>query len=198
MPIPAYTLKAYEKTRVDLAIEHFSTLENPTLSDLNVVRIQASVQDGIDSYRVCAVDMTETDLENEGHSSKRMAGYMEASGDTRPCSSCDCHAMVSGKHKLAAPMRAVMAWCLMRIDDPRNGCWLPRTYDTRRYMPKWLSEAVPHQGLHNPRYYAWLEKYINVQVINGLDDLIVALRQVRTFLQSGALPPEAWPKRKVA
>ncbi|MES2824959.1 MAG: AHH domain-containing protein [Pseudomonadota bacterium] len=141
--------------------------------------------------------MKDKQLEAELHSSQRMACYMECSTDPRPSSHCDCHAMVSGKHVDAVPARAILAWCLMRIDDPRNGCWLPRDWDDRPRMPSWLNAAVPHRGLHNPRYYEWLNGRINYRLIKGLDDLIAALKLVRTRLQGGSLPPESWPTRKV-
>lgn len=197
MPIPPLTLKVYEKTRVDHAIDVFARLEKPTVADLNRVRVEADIQCKINEYRFGALTMTDKQLEEEGHSSKRMACFMENSTDPRPSSHCDCHAIISGKHKLAASARAVMAWCQMRIDDPRNGFWLPRSYDDRKYMPSWLNNAVPHQGLHNPRYYDWLESRVNIDLIDGLDDLMKALKTVRTRLQAGALPPEAWPKKKV-
>lgn len=38
MPIPAYTLKAFEKTRVDHAIDAFIKLEAPGIADLNTVK----------------------------------------------------------------------------------------------------------------------------------------------------------------
>lgn len=197
MAIPLPTLKAFEKTRVDLAIDTFAKLENPTISDLNYVKTQANIQCRIEMYRLGAVDMTRQQLRDECHSSARMATSMVGSTDPRPSQHCDCHAMVSGKHALAAPMRAVMAWCMMRIDDPRNGCWLPRDWGVRSLAPQWLRNAVPHQGLHNPKYYEWLNAKINIDIIEDMDDLIGALRMVRTQLQSGALPPAAWPKKKV-
>lgn len=197
MPIPVPTLKVFEMTRIDLAIMAFAKLEKPTIADINRVKTQASIQDGIDKYRLGAVDMNDQQLENEKHSSQRMASYMAASTDPRPSAHCDCHAVVSGKHPDAATARAVMAWCLMRIDDPRNGCWLPRDWDDRPKMPAWLGAAVPHRGLHNPRYYAWLNNRINYRLIKGLDDLTNALKLIRSRLQGGSLPPEAWPTRKV-
>ena len=161
---------------------------------MNFVRIQSQVQSGIDTYRLGAMQMTQIQLEEESHSSSRMAKFMREYNDNR-LAACDCHAMVSGKHVLAAPMRAIMAWCMMRIDDPRNGCWLPRSYDHLNQVPTWLKNAVPHQGLHNPAYYQWLEGFINTDSIDGLEDLINVLRQIRTRLQAGALRPDAWPKR---
>lgn len=57
MSIPELTLKVYEMTRVDHAIFNFSKLANPTLSDLNFVKCQASAEEGIDLYRSGAAEM---------------------------------------------------------------------------------------------------------------------------------------------
>jgi hypothetical protein len=50
-------------------------------------------------------------------------------------------------------------------------------------MPSWLKGAVPHQGLHNPDYYLWLDGRINTDVISNHDDLIATLKLIRTQLQ---------------
>lgn len=196
MPIPLETVKVYEKTHIDLVIEEFAEIEKPTVSDMNKVIVQAYISDQLDQYRLDAIKLSEKTLREEGHSSKQLADLMAISDDSRPHVDCECHAMISGKHRLATPMRAIMAWCKMRIDDPRNGCWLPRHYDVVNNMPKWLRDAVPHQGLHNPRYYDWLDQKINIDLINGLSDLIDALKMVRLLLQTGKLPTAAWPKKK--
>ena len=190
MSIPAQTLKAYEKTRVDHAIESFAKLEKPSISDLNFVKVQGDVQCGLDQYRCGAARMSSSDLENEKHSSERMASLMASSDDPRPASPehCHCHAMISGSHNEAATVRAVMAWCLMRIDDPRNGCWLPRNAKARPYMPVWLKNAVPHSRIHRNSYYRWLGDLINPMLIKNNDDLIRTLKMVRMRLQSGSIP----------
>jgi len=199
MPMPISRLKAYEKTQVDLAIEEFAKLKKPTAKDINRLRVVAEIQSDLDEYRFEAVRMSNKKLKEEKHLSRILAGRMADASDPKPADNCDCHAIVSGGHRLAAPIRGVMAWCLARIDDPRNGCWLPRSYEDKNSMPKWLRKAVPHQGLHNPRYYQWLDFTIgiNVDSIGGLDELIVALKEARTRLQLGTLSKSAWPNRKV-
>lgn len=190
MPVPAQTLKAYEKTRVDLAIDVFAKIEKPTIADLNRVRVQADVQCKIDEYRVGAIKLNKEQLETELHDSEWMAQLMAASGDPRPASAehCHCHAIVSGAHNEAAIVRAVLAWCMMRIDDPRNGCWLPRNTKARLHMPHWLKNAVPHSRIHRGSYYRWLSDVINPILVKSSDDLIKQLRMVRIRLQSGSVP----------
>ena len=111
MPIPPETLKAYEKTQVDLAIEEFASIEDPTMSDLNRVRVQADIKCQLDEYRFNALNMTEKQRLEESHSSSDLAERMTASTDPRPASAeyCHCHAIISGGHGEAAVVRAVMA-----------------------------------------------------------------------------------------
>lgn len=190
MPVPVQTLKAYEKTRVDLAIDVFTKIEKPTIVDLNRVRVQADVQCKIDAYRVGAIKLNKAQLETEQHTPERMAQLMAATGDARPASAeyCHCHAIVSGAHNEAAIVRAVLAWCMVRIDDPRNGCWLPRNTKARPYMPHWLKNAVPHSRIHRNSYYRWLGDLINPMLVKNSDDLIQKLKMIRMRLQSGSIP----------
>ncbi|MGL6159748.1 AHH domain-containing protein [Microbulbifer sp.] len=190
MSIPACTLKVYEKTRIDRVIEAFAAKDHPTLADLNAVRVQVDIQCQIDAYRFDALSMSAQELETEKHCSTRLAENMEGANDPRPAPAeyCHCHAMVSGGHPESAMVRAVLAWCLMRIDDPRNGCWLPRNTKARVHMPDWLKNAVPHSRIHRKSYYRWLGDLINPMPIKSADDLVRTLKMVRMRLQSGSIP----------
>ena len=192
MPIPPETLKAYEKTQVDLAIEEFASLEDPTMSDLNRVRVQADIKCQLDEYRFNALNMTEKQRLEESHSSSDLAERMTASADPRPASAehCHCHAIISGGHGEAAVVRAVMAWCMMRIDDPRNGCWLPSNTAAKAFMPRWLKNAIPHSRIHRKTYYRWLEREISFTLTQNIGQLTDTLRIIRMRLQSGRIPPE--------
>jgi len=177
-------------TSVDRAIMNFAKIDNPSVGDILAVRCAAQVEEGIDLYRVSAAEMTQADLKAEEHNSARLAQHMTSAGDPRPTAAdfCHCHALVSGAHKSAAQQRAIMAWCMMRIDDPRNGCWLPRNTAAKLRMPNWLRNSVPHSRIHRKSYYFWLDQVININTIKCAEDLINALRMVRTRLQSGSLP----------
>ena len=86
MPIPFQTLKTYEKTRVDLAIDVFVKIEKPTLANLNGVKTQVDIQCKIDAYRLGALKLNKYQLETEMHTPERMAQLMTASYDARPTS----------------------------------------------------------------------------------------------------------------
>ena len=77
----------------------------------------------------------------------------------------------------------------MRIDDPRNGCWLPSNTAAKIKMPDWLRNAVPHSRIHRKSYYFWLDTVININTIKDTPSMISALRMISMRLQSGALTP---------
>lgn len=190
MSNPDQALEVYKMTRVDHAVMNFAKIDKPSINDILAVKCVAQVEEGIDYYRACAAEMSNSDLKKEEHNSARLAKHMESSGDPRPASAelCHCHAIVSGAHKLAAQQRAIMAWCMMRIDDPRNGCWLPRNTAAKARMPRWLRNAVPHSRIHRKSYYFWLDQLININTIKSTEDLLQTMKVIRTRLQSSSLP----------
>lgn len=193
MVLPLSPVKYFEKNLLDREIDHFASLDIPTFSDLNRIGTAAQVQCGIDEQRLArfrckGLKMDEDALKNERHCSNRMARQLTCAGFNRPSQRCDAHAIVSGNHKFAAQMRAVLAWCKLRVDDHHNGCWLPRSREDRPHMPSSLQKAVPHKNIHTHAYYEWLEGYINPISITSLNELVEALRRIRFRLQSGSIP----------
>jgi len=134
--------------------------------------------------------MTPEELEAEKHDSLRLSKHMAAGGDPRPHELCDAHAIISGAHRDAAELRAVLAWFQRRIDDPINGCWLPRNTAAISSMPDWLRKAVPHSRIHRKKYYGWLnDEVISMSLVRTEAQLVEALRFVEHRLQSGTYPP---------
>lgn len=182
------------RTHVEKILVQFSKIKKPTIADFMAFRTRAQVGDYLDKYRAKATTMTDAQLRAETHSSGRMARYMRRAGDPRPSSHCDAHAVISGNHRDALTLRLLMSWAGIRIDDPFNGCWLPRDWEDRRHMPNHLREAVPHQRIHHRQYYFWLRNRINPTAIRSPDQLINILRLIKVALQSGTVPPSVMPK----
>lgn len=132
--------------------------------------------------------MTFEQLMNESHDCARLARHMAAGGDPRPSQRCDCHAIVAGKDPRCVPMRAVMAWTKMRIDFPLNGAWLPHNTAAKPYMPKHLSNAVPHSRIHRNGYYRWLGTIIDYASIKDDSALATALKMIRFKLETSSFP----------
>jgi len=186
MAIPDIPKPYYLKDPLDHAIDAFSKKDKPTQSDMNNVTVAASVQIGLDKYRKSAETMCRSELRSEKHSCNRLARFLEATGKTRP-NRCHAHAIVSGGHKEAAQLRAVLAWLKLRIDDPDNGCWLPE--NTAATPHPLFPKAVPHSRIHRCNYYAWLNKVINFQFTPSQTSLRQTLKLIGRQLQERTLPP---------
>lgn len=188
MPIPTNPKPFALKDKVELSIEAFTNTAKPGLADLNRVKVVAQVEQMLDQYRAEAGSMSTDHLEDEMHESALLAAFMTATGDPRPHSLCHAHAIVSGAHKDAAELRAMLSWLKVRIDDPHNGCWLPRNTAAKAQMPPRLRDAVPHSRIHRYNYYFWLNRLINPVATVSQDDLIKTLGMIELRLQNGSQP----------
>lgn len=189
MAIPEPPSSFYQKDALDISIDSFAQLENPTESDLARVATIASIQAGINRYRAEAANMSLDELETEKHNSDRLARHLMAT--TVPCRRpprCHAHAIVSGGHKEAARLRAVLAWLKLRIDDPDNGCWLPE--NTAATPHPMFRHAIPHSRIHRFNYYKWLQTIITIQNMKTQDRLRTALRLIGKQLQEHTFPPD--------
>lgn len=185
------------KDRVERAIDIFAANDNPTQSDLDKVKTTAQIEVELDVYRASVHKMSLNELDDEVHQSARLALFMAASCNPRPHPLCHAHALISGAHKHAAELRAVMAWLRMRIDEPENGCWLPKNTAAKTQMPRRLSNAVPHSRIHRYNYYFWLNQLINPSTTDTKEKLRSALKMIAARLQSGKQPTYVMNKKEV-
>ncbi|HSX49545.1 MAG TPA: AHH domain-containing protein [Cellvibrio sp.] len=181
-------------THVERVLVDFTKIEKPTVADFMAYRTRLAVGDYLDRYRAKAKNMSDAELQSEVHNSSRLATHMRRAGEPCPSSRCDCHHMVSGGHKDALFMRLVMTAMEMRIDDPHNGCWLPRDWADRAHMPNHLRKAVPHRRIHSDNYYRWLSGRINLAAVKSPERLIFELRFARRCLEAGSVPPNVMPQ----
>ncbi|MCO1336305.1 AHH domain-containing protein [Microbulbifer sp. OS29] len=145
----------YLKDRREVAIDRFVSKKNLTRADYMALKVIDQVEETLDKYRQESVTMSRKEIREEEHDSTRLGKFMEKNGKPHPGGNCDAHAIVSGGHSRATPARAILARVGIRIDDIRNGTWLPRsTADTPH--PK-MPEAIPHSRIHRLGYYMWLE-----------------------------------------
>ena len=73
----------------------------------------------------------------------------------------------------------------IRVDDPDNGAWLPKTEMDR--VGTAFPKAVVHGRIHRSEYYRWLERDM---VTFGMSkpELRTSLRIVRHKLQTSSFP----------
>ncbi|MCL6272144.1 AHH domain-containing protein [Sansalvadorimonas sp. 2012CJ34-2] len=188
MPVPVKDQPLHEQDRVERSIRNFAAIKKPTAVDIQRVAAIAQVETQLDVYRLAGKYKELDDLEEEEHQSKQLALHMALENDPRPHEECHAHATVSGVHKGAATQRAIIAWHRIRIDDPHNGCWLPRNTASLVKMPEHLRKAVPHSRIHRFNYYFWLDREINMNKIKSQKQLIKALDEIENRLQSGTQP----------
>ena len=171
----------------------YSLIDNEaelTEAVLNEVYVTAQVEEGVARYRAEAASMSLLEVRDEGHNSVSLAGNMAKVGDPRPHELCDAHAIVSGSHAKAAPLRLILAKHRRRIDDPVNGCWLPHNTAAKACMPERLKNAVPHSRIHRHHYYGWLRSVLRSNRIKNQTDLDSLLVSISFRLQTGSIPPE--------
>ena len=188
LPIPESPKPYYEKDALDNAIDVFVKKDKPTQADLDHIGTIATVQVGLDKYRADALNMSRKQLRNEPHDSTRLGRLMEAADGKRRPARCHAHAIVSGAHREAAKLRAVLAWFKLRIDDPDNGCWLPE--NTKATPHPLFPKAVPHSRIHRAGYYRWLNQIIRQERFADQSQLRIELKRIAQRLQQGTYPSD--------
>lgn len=177
-------LLLHEKSLLDRAIDGFVANDGkPTAGDINNVVVAAQVQYGIDRYRAEAANLSFDELQQEQHSSLRLARHLTESGKPRPAN-CHAHAIVAGKHHNAAVIRALMARHGIRIDDVDNGCWLPE--NTAATPHPAFPRAIPHSRIHRYNYYFWIRS--RLERILKPDLFRVDLQLIAKHLQEHTCP----------
>lgn len=179
------------KSALDRAIEQYGSNPNKSQknyidSELAHISMLADLDEKLQKYKSAASSMNSQELRSEKHDSKRLGEHMRASGKPKPDDRVDAHAIVCGGHKESAVLRALMARFKVRIDDPDNGCWLPRrTIDT----PHWaFPRAVPHSRIHRSNYFLWLRNQLLPSKSN--QSFRIRLQNIENMLQNGTFPPE--------
>lgn len=137
-------------------------------------------------FRADAVGMSFTQLTQEKHSSKRLGDFLRADGHPRPAARWEAHHIVSGNHVDAMQSRALLADIEMRIDDPDNGCWMPKTKADAR--PTIYPNAIGHNRIHRELYYQWIYNAIFSMSTSG--QVRAFLNTVRMQLLQGNIKPE--------
>ena len=119
----------------------------------------------------------------ESHSSTLLGEFMRAMNMPRPGARWEAHHIISGNHPEAEESRTVIASPVhkLRIDDPANGCWMPKTKADAR--PTLYPNAIGHNRIHRERYYNWI--FNRIVLINDTGLLKAFLNTVRQQLLHG-------------
>lgn len=144
---------------------------------------KARLRGKLAKYRAEAGGMGFFQLAIEKHSSSDLGDFMRAIHMARPGARWEAHHMISGNHPEAEESRAVLAneKIKMRIDDPDNGCWMPKTKADAR--PTIYPSAIGHNRIHRERYYNWI--FDNIVNMPNIGLVIAFLGRVRQQLLQG-------------
>lgn len=139
-------------------------------------------------FRIDGRHMTYEGLLQEKHCSTTLGKFLRADGHPRPGARWEAHHIVSGKHPEALLARTTLAddGIKIRIDDPDNGCWLPKTKADAR--PTIYPNAIGHNRIHRDLYYHWLNNSLALMSTEG--QVKAFLNTVRAQLLQGNIKPE--------
>lgn len=139
-------------------------------------------------FRAEATRMTPAQLLLEKHSSKRLGDFLRADGHPRPGARWEAHHLISGTSPFAMQSRTILADgdIQIRIDDPDNGCWMPKTKADAR--PTIYPNAIGHNRIHRKLYYQWIQNNIALMTTDG--QVRAFLHTVRMQLLQGNIKPE--------
>ena len=176
--------KAVSESHSDEHDEVFKRIES-TFTKAKINRLRVKLR----NYRNDGIDnMSPVQRMMETHSSKLLGEFMRAMRMPRPGARWEAHHIISGDHPEAEESRTVLASPLhkMRIDDPANGCWMPKTKADAR--PTMYPNAIGHNRIHREKYYRWVFNRISILSDTGL--LKAFLNTVRQQLLDGNISDE--------
>lgn len=139
-------------------------------------------------FRIDGHRMTYEELLQEKHSSARLGKLLRFDGHPRPGARWEAHHIISGKHPEALLARTTLAddEVKIRIDDPINGCWMPKTKEDAR--PTIYPNAIGHNRIHRDLYYHWINNSLALMSTEG--QVKAFLATVRSQLLQGNIKPE--------
>lgn len=175
--------KAKSESMSDKDFEKFNRVEKRVTA-----ANKAKINSFLAQFRTDAQGMSFIQRTQEKHSSKRLGDFLRADGYPRPAARWEAHHIVSGNHPDAMQSRAILAddEIQIRIDDPDNGCWMPKTKADAR--PTIYPNAIGHNRIHRELYYLWIENSIGLMATSG--QVRAFLNTVRMQLLQGNIKPE--------
>ncbi len=190
--VPGETEEQREKRLCDLK-------EAKAYLDLEKGRIVAmvSVEAQLQAYRDEFKDLKRKERRAEykkedHHPTKVLEGNLRLAGRAQPSPRFTAHHLVEGKGKLAVTKTARLLLFRhdIRINDPDNGVWMPRSEEDRGHwaMPK----ATPHSQIHTHNYERWV--YGQVQYLKSEKEIRHKLGILRAQLKHGVQPAKVTAK----
>ena len=110
--------------------------------------------------------------------SSKLGRYLRAIGQFKPGLRWEAHHIVCSRHSSHASAR-LMLFAYMGINDPHNGCWLPKKHADAKGSS--FPDAVGHRYVHTNDYARWVGRMLRparnkAGMINRLNDLRLKLQ----------------------
>jgi len=167
-----------------------------TLQHLNNERIRlsslAQVEAGLELYRAAGREQADQDpfemLNEKHHPTKVLAKHMRADGRPQPSERHSPHHLVQGKgrHPRTADVRLRLHLYGIRINDPDNGAWMPRTKADKGHWSMPYSPA--HSEIHTFNYETWANFLL--LHLDSEQTIRSALVRIRSLLRDGKQPEQ--------
>lgn len=150
-----------------------------------------SVESQLDIYRNEFKHLSRKDRRNEykaeeHHPTAVLETNLQLAGRARPAPKFTAHHLIEGKGKLAITKSARLLLFRndIRINDPDNGVWMPRTEEERGHWS--MPNATPHSRIHTHNYERWI--YGQIQYLRGEAEIRQKLSILRGHLKCGTQP----------
>ncbi|WP_346836717.1 AHH domain-containing protein [Microbulbifer sp. SAOS-129_SWC] len=177
--------KELKKALRHLEVEKLAALTQVQVqTQLHEYRAELMPTDG--GTRRERVALREAMAAEKHHPTKVLARFMRADGRPQPSPRFSAHHIVQGKGRTeqAAFARIQLHFFGIRINDPDNGVWMPRTKADKGHwaMPK----AAAHSEVHTFNYETWVSS--SIQHVAGTVAFRSKLVVIRNLLRDGLQP----------
>ncbi|WP_445362957.1 AHH domain-containing protein [Microbulbifer sp. ANSA003] len=155
---------------------------------MSMVSVQSQLQQYRDEFRGIEDDEERIEAyeQERHHPTEVLETNLRLVGRAKPSKEYTAHHIVEGKGKLpaTADVRLTLFMHDVRINDPDNGVWMPRSSEQNGHwaMPK----ATPHSKIHTHNYERWV--YGQINNLNSESEIRAKLTIIRTHLKSGTQP----------
>ena len=157
------------------------------------ISILAQLQIRLQEYQAKGRTMSTKEMLLETHHpTGPLATHMRAAARPQPSNRHSAHHIVQGKGRTPqnAEVRALMHMCGIRINDPDNGVWLPKTKKDKGHWS--MPHAPAHAEIHTRNYETWVTR------MTGRAETEVTFRaklvQIRSLLRDGRQPAKVTAK----
>jgi hypothetical protein len=164
------------------------------------VAVLAQIQTRLQQYqgwgRKTAADNPFELLEEKHHPTTVLANNMRADGRPQPSTRHSPHHIVQGKgkHPRTADVRLNLHLYGIRINDPDNGVWMPRTKADKGHWS--MPHAPAHSEIHTFNYETWANFLLSI--LEGEVVIRAALLRIRCLLRDGKQPKQVTAKKDVS